>query len=52
MRAGPEAPTPAEVGATVDPALRSAVRSAVIAALGTKPDGLDAALDRVLGPSR
>ena len=49
VRTSAEAPTPAEAGAAVDPALRSAVRSAVIAALGSKPDGLDAALDKVLG---
>lgn len=41
-----ESPTPTTEGRHED---HSAVRSAVIAALGTVPTGLDNAIDRVLG---
>jgi hypothetical protein len=47
------APAPAAVdsGGAADTAdTRAQVRSAVLAALGEVPAGLDAALDRVLGP--
>ena len=41
-------PAEALTGPRPDDALRAAVRAAVIAELGSAPDGLDAVIDRVL----
>lgn len=53
--AGPQGdavPTPASVAEPGPEELRSAVRSAVLARLGQVPAGLDAAIDRAIGPRR
>lgn len=47
--AGASAAVSVSTGAGDDQRLRAAVRSAVLAAVGETPVGLDAALDRVLG---
>lgn len=48
--AGSEAPTSRR--SVPDDELRRAVRAAVVAELGREPDGLDSAIDRVLGRRR